>query len=49
MLFVMGIAPLSIVQLPWLGVIAGEAYLLKQEFNASFLEIIQLKLRLRQA
>lgn len=49
MLFLIGIAPLSIIQLPWLGLIIGQAYLLTKEFDATFLEMIQLKLRQRQS
>jgi hypothetical protein len=45
MVFVAGIAPLSIVQMPWLGLIIGEAYLLTQEFDTTFLETIRSKLR----
>jgi hypothetical protein len=45
--FLIGIAPLSFVQIPWLGLIIGEAYLLSKEFDTTFLEIIQSKLRSR--
>ena len=45
MVFLIGIAPLSFVQIPWLGTIIGEAYLLTKEFDTTFLEIIQSKLR----
>ena len=44
MVFIAGIAPLSIVQLPWLGLIIGQAYLLTQEFDTTFLETIRYKL-----
>ena len=47
--FLIGIAPLSIVQFPWLGLIIGEAYLLTKEFDATFLDTIQSKLRPRQS
>ena len=48
MVFLIGIAPLSFVQLPWLGLIIGQAYLLTKDFDSTFLEIIQSKLRQRQ-
>jgi hypothetical protein len=43
--FLIGIAPLSTVQVPWLGLIIGEVYLLTKEFDTTFLEILQFKLR----
>ena len=46
--FVIGIAPLSLVQIPWLGLVIAEAYLLTKEFDTTFLETIQSKLRPRQ-
>lgn len=46
--FLIGIAPLSIVQIPWLGLIIGEVYLLTKEFDTTFLETLQSKLRRRQ-
>jgi hypothetical protein len=48
MLFLLGIAPLSIIQLPWLGLSIGQAYLLTKDFDTTFLEIIQTKLRTRR-
>jgi hypothetical protein len=47
--FLIGIAPLSFVQIPWLGLIIGEAYLLTKEFDTTFLETIRSKLRRRQS
>ena len=47
MVFLIGIAPLSFVQIPWLGLIIGEAYLLTKEFDTSLLEIMRSKLRPR--
>lgn len=44
MAFLIGIAPLSLLQMPWLGLIIGEAYLLAQEFNATFGEIIRSRI-----
>jgi hypothetical protein len=43
--FLIGIAPLSFVQIPWLGLIIGLAYLLTKEFDSTFLDIIKSKLR----
>jgi hypothetical protein len=47
--FLIGIAPLSIVQIPWLGLIIGLAYLLTKEFDFTFSEIIRSKLNTRQS
>ena len=47
MCFLVIIAPLSVIQLPWLGLIIGQAYLLTKEFDTSFLEMIRSKLRSR--
>jgi hypothetical protein len=44
-IFLIGIAPLSFVQIPWLGLIIGLAYLLTKEFDPTFLDIIKSKLR----
>lgn len=49
MVFLIGIAPLSFVQIPWLGLIIGLAYLLTKEFDSTFLEIIRSKLNTRQS
>jgi hypothetical protein len=46
--FLIGIAPLSFVQIPWLGLVLGEAYLLTKDFDSTFLGIIKSKLRLRR-
>jgi len=46
--FLIGIAPLSTVQIPWLGLIIGEVYLLTKEFDTTFLEFLQSKLRPQQ-
>ena len=43
--FLIGIAPLSVIQIPWLGLIIGEAYLLTKEFDATLLDMIKSKLR----
>jgi hypothetical protein len=47
MAFLIGIAPLSVIQIPWLGLIIGQAYLLAKEFDSTFLDIIKSKLRPR--
>lgn len=47
--FLIGIAPLSLVQIPWLGLIVGESYLLTKESDSTFLDIIKSKLRPRQS
>lgn len=49
MAFLIGIAPLSIIQLPWLGLLIGQAYLLTKDFDSTLLEIIQSRLRSRRS
>jgi hypothetical protein len=49
MAFLISIAPLSYVQIPWLGLLIGEASLLTREFDTTLLETIQSKLRPRQS
>lgn len=44
MVFVAGIAPLSTLQIPWLGLLIGQAYLLTKDFDTTFLETIRYKL-----
>ena len=39
--FIIGIAPLSLIQLPWLGLVVGQAYLLTKEFDVSFWDNLQ--------
>jgi hypothetical protein len=46
-IFLSVIAPVSLVQIPWLGLIVAEAYLLTKEFDTPFLATIQLKLHPR--
>lgn len=48
-IFLVGIAPLSLLQLPWLGIIIGELYLLNKPFPASVVDILQSKLRSRNS
>jgi len=47
MVFLVGIAPLSFIQFPWLGLLIGQAYLLTKEFEISFLETLQNRLSSR--
>ena len=47
MVFLIGIAPLSVIQFPWLGLLIGQAYLLTKEFETSFLETLQSRLSSR--
>ena len=47
--FLIGIAPLSFVLIPWLGLLIGEGYLLTEEFDSTFLGTLQSKLRPRQS
>ncbi len=42
--FIIGIAPLSFIQIPWLGLVIGEVYLLTKEFDTAFLDVIKSKL-----
>jgi hypothetical protein len=49
MVFLIGIAPLSVIQIPWLGLIIGQVYLLTKEFDSTFLEIIHSKLRQQES
>ena len=49
MVFLIGISPLSLLQLPWLGLLIGQAYLLTKEFDSSFWEIIKSKISQRQS
>ena len=49
MVFLIGIAPLGLIQFPWLGLIIGEAYLLTKDFDTAFLDIIKSKLFPKQS
>ena len=42
--FLLGIAPLSVLQFPWLVLIIGELYLLRKEFDISVIDTLQSKL-----
>lgn len=44
MLFLVGITPLSVLQFPWLGLIIAQAYLLTKDFDATFLEMLRVRL-----
>lgn len=39
--FLIGIAPLGPIQMPWLGLLIGQAYLLTQEFDRSVLDMLR--------
>jgi hypothetical protein len=43
-LFLIGIAPLSWLQIPWLGLIIGNVYLLTKEFETTFWDSLKAKL-----
>lgn len=45
MVFIIGIAPLSVLQIPWLGLLIGQVYLFTKEFDASLVDMIRLKFR----
>ena len=45
MVFVIAITPLGTIQLPWLGMVLAQAYLLTKEFDTTFLEIVRSRLR----
>ena len=47
MVFLVGIAPLSFIQFPWLGLLIGQGYLLTKEFDNSFLETLKARRRSR--
>jgi hypothetical protein len=49
MIFLIGISPLSLLQLPWLGLLIGQAYLLTKDFDASFLEMVRSALHKRRS
>ena len=44
-IFVIAITPLGIHQLPWLGLPLVQAFLLRKEFDRTFLEVLRSKLR----
>jgi hypothetical protein len=43
-LFLVGIAPLSVLQFPWLGLIIAQAYLLTKEFKNTFFDTVRARL-----
>lgn len=43
MLFLVGMAPLDWLQLPWLGLIVGEIHLFQQDFDHSLIEMVWSK------
>lgn len=44
MAFLVVIAPLSLLQIPWLGLLIGQAYLLSQNFDTAFVEVLRSRL-----
>jgi len=42
---VIAILPLSVIQIPWLGIAFVQGYLLKKDYNRSFQEIIRSRAR----
>lgn len=48
MLFIVGISPLSWVQIPWLGLLVAQGFLYTKEFDRSVLERILAALKIRQ-
>lgn len=49
MLFIIGIAPLSWVQIPWLGLLVAQGFLYTKEFDRSVLEKIISGLKIRRS
>jgi hypothetical protein len=49
MVFLIGISPCSLLQLPWLGLLIGQVYLMTKEFDATFLEIVRSALQKRRS
>ena len=49
MVFLIGIAPLSPLQFPWLGLLIGQVYLLTVDFDTKFLDAVRSRLRARRA
>ena len=45
MLFLVGIAPLSVLQIPWLGLLIGQGYLLTRDFDQTFIAMVSSRLR----
>jgi hypothetical protein len=44
MVFLVGISPLSFLQIPWLGLLIGEGYLLTKKFDTGFFEAVRSRL-----
>jgi hypothetical protein len=44
MVFLVGISPLSFLQIPWLGLVIAEIYLLRKDFDRSLLDSIRARL-----
>ena len=41
MLFVVGLAGVSVIQIAWAGMLVGQGYLLTKEFDRSFLDMLR--------
>lgn len=40
-LFLVFITPFGVIQIPWLGIAAVQLYLLRKDFNLSFIDLIR--------
>ncbi len=49
MLFIIGIAPMSWMQVPWLGLLVAQGFLYTKEFDRSVLEKILSSLKIRRS
>ncbi len=43
MIFLIALAPVHTIQLPWLGLLIGQIYLLTKDFDRTFLEMVRRK------
>jgi hypothetical protein len=48
MLFVLGISPLSLMQLPWLGLLVAQGFLFTKDFNRSLWDMLRSGRQTRQ-
>lgn len=46
MIFIIGIAPMSWMQIPWLGLLVGQGFLLTKDFDQSVLEKILFRMKI---
>ena len=44
-LFLIAISPISLIQIPWLGLVIAPGYLLTKDFETTFLDIVKAKVR----